>query len=224
VQGGLFDQVSLTNQEETMEITVRISLLSLLLALSGCSLFRSPAVQTELQNISLVYRFRTVTPQGLSIIDGKLKQGTLTIDSTGVGDFPPCEATDTSGIDLDLFRDSSGTLQSARLQADSLVVSQFEPTPPNPPCPTPGAPPTLTINTGMGLSIGMPDATGQAIIRINGIEYSSGTLYSKFIIQNRDATTGFTTGSFEFLGRNVADPNDLRIVVVRDGVFAIMEP
>ena len=91
-----------------MSSIVRLAVAGFCLALSGCQLLQ--AVQPALLYVSLVYRFRTVTPSELSMIDNDLRNGTLRTASTGVGDLASCDGAATTGISLDLRSDSGGTL------------------------------------------------------------------------------------------------------------------
>ena len=181
------------------------------------------------QSVTLVYRFRTMTLNELAIIDSDLRNGTLRTDSPGVGDFASCDALATSGISLALQRDSSGTLQNGTLKATALTLSQHDTSPPNVPCDMGNTLPSLKIDTGRGLTIGTADRSGTAAIYVNNTQYTNtpsgaGSLFYKFTIDSRDPNSGLATGSFEFLGRNADDLNDLRVIIVRAGTFSINAP
>ncbi len=189
-------------------------------ALSGCTLFATQGEQSQSQNVSLVYGFKTVTePELQAMVDG-LRQGTLTVDSTEFGEVAVCAAVDSTTMDLELYYDDFQRIDNGRLSAGALQVKQHGPHSPALQCPIPSTPPALDIQTDRGLTLGGADTSGSAKIRIDGVDYAADSqLYYRFRLLTRDANSGFTTGSFAFVGRNVSDPTDLRVVVVRDGVF-----
>ena len=186
----------------------------LLTALTGC------------QSVSLVYRLQQVTANELDNVDAALRSGALAIDDIRIGGQSGCEAKGSSGVRLQLQRDSAGNLRNASLSASVLDVSS---TGPNSRCTVPQTVPSLRIDSGTGIVIGTPDTAGTASIFIDGVQYTntpSGAagLYYKFVIQSRDPNSGVTSGTFEFLGRNRDDLTDLRVIFVRVGTFSASAP
>ena len=201
------------------------SALSLGVMLSGCASVPPPDVQSPAPSVSLVYRFRTVSEvELLEMVEG-LRQGTLTMDSTDDGDLNDCDAVSSTAMHLDLSYDDFDRIDHARLSSGGLLVKQHYAIPANIACAIPDSPAVLSIQTGRGLAQSGVDTLGNANLRIDGVDYAGDSrLYYRFRVLTRDGNSGLTTGSFEFIGRNASDPNDLRVVVVRNGMFVVIEP
>jgi hypothetical protein len=195
------------------------------LGVGGCASVSAPmTAQDRAQNVSMVYRFKTVTEEELSQMVERLREGSLDMDSSDVSEIAACNATDSTALEMDVLYDDNQQVDYVRVASRALVVSQYEPSPPNIECQHPAGLPTINIQTSLALGAPATDTAGNATFRIGDVDYfADQRLYFKFSLLSHDISTGFSTGKFEFVARNRNDPHDMRVVIVRNGVFATYE-
>ncbi|GEM_PF-6829875 len=196
-------------------------------ATSGCPLLSSPGVQAQLQNVTFTYGYGNVPQNIRSGIVSQLRQGTMQISDTRIGGLTGCEARDTANMKFKLHGRLGNPGTNSSLEASVFSMEQVTPSPPAPVCQmTPqNVPQTLTILAGggsPGLQVGVTDTSATVNIVINNTMYTANNSYVKFVIDSFTQSTDFTTGRFEFLGINNADPIDPQVLVVT-GTFAVIE-
>lgn len=89
------------------------------------------------------------------------------------------------------------------------------------PCPSGAAPTQLTIQPATGISIGQTTHTGTATFTIGNDTFTSATGYFEFTLTGYDTSTGFATGTFQFLVFNTGNPADTRVYAIRGGSFGM---
>lgn len=91
---------------------------------------------------------------------------------------------------------------------------------------TSSQPTSLTVSTGQGLTEDAWMNQGTAEVFFGGAQsadvftsaFPGG--FFEFRITDRDATDDTVSGTFQFLGRNNADPNDPRLLLILEGAFS----
>jgi hypothetical protein len=196
-------------------------------ATSGCPLISSPGIQAQLQNVTFTYGYGNVPQRIRSGIVSQLKQGTMQITDTRIGGLTGCEARDTANMKFKLHGRWGDPSTNSSLESSVFSMDQVTPSPPAPVCQMrpQNVVQTLTILAGggsPGLQVGVADTTATVNIVIDNTMYTANNSYVKFVVDSFTQSTDFTTGRFEFLGINSADPIDSRVLVVT-GTFAIIE-
>ena len=200
---------------------------TLVLSPSGCQLSSLPGVLRQHQHVTLTYGYGDIPSRARTNIVNQLRQGKMKITDTRIGGMTGCEAADSANMKFKLHGSLGANGTSSTLQSSDFSMDQRLPSPPAPVCQmTPGnVVQSLTILAGggsPGLQVGVADTAPTVNITINDTTYTANDSYAQFVVESFNQLTDFTTGRFEFLAVNHADPRDPDVLVV-SGTFAIVE-
>jgi hypothetical protein len=200
---------------------------ALLLTPSGCQLISFPGVQRHFQHVTLTYGHGDVPPTVRTNIVNQLREGTMQITDARIGGSIGCEAIDSANMKFKLYGSLGANGTNSTLRSSAFSMDQRIPSPPAPVCQmTPeNIVQSLTILAGggsPGLQVGVAETAPTVNITINDTTYTANDSYAQFVVESFNQLTDFTTGRFEFLGINHANPRDPDVLVV-SGTFAIVE-
>jgi len=200
---------------------------ALVLAPSGCQLTSFLGGERQVQHVTLTYRYADGPPNVRTDIVNQLSEGTMQITDRRIGGMTGCEARDTANMKFKLHGSLGANGTNSSLHSSDFSMDQRLPSPPAPVCQMrpQNIVQSLTILAGggsPGLQVGVADTTPTVNITINDTTYTANNSYAQFVIESFNQITDFTTGKFEFLGINHANPRDPDVLVV-SGTFSILE-
>lgn len=174
----------------------------------------------EPQLTTFEYQRKTMSAAEQTAVSGALTAGSVTLPDIRVASGPVCQfASNVSGVatnDVDVNGDPRSQAANIRLDATNDLTRPSNDCPPS----VSVEPAILVIQTDGNIRVGSPVlGSGTAEVKIDGETFSSNGLYFKFELGSYNGD--YTTGSFEFIAKNVDNAADNRVVIVHNGNFAL---